>query len=138
MFIDAFAKTGDVAFSAAKAGWANRSAGYKMLEVPAVRDAINARRDAQDLLTAAAPRVVQEHLKRMLDAKTTNREFAQLVGTYYKHAGLAADGERKELHEMNGEELAKLADAIRRRASDLAKPVIEHEADQAPIESVFD
>lgn len=95
-------------------------------------------REARDYVNEALPLVVQEHKKRLLNPQTTNREFAQLAGPFYKISGIRPpEGQQleKEPHEMSAQEIANKLDELAAEAGNRARLV----AVQAePETSLFD
>lgn len=135
LFIDAMARTGEVGYSAEKAGFRNVSvAGSQVLARPAVRDAIR-REQLARLNNDLLPLAISTLETIMRDPKATERGRLAATAQVLKYTvGAQVDAsETKEPHEMSASELTQRIEALRREAADRAKPIVEGEA--KPVES---
>jgi len=133
-FVELMARTGEVAYSAEKAGFRSiKSTGSIVNARPAVRDAIRQEQVAR-LNNELLPLALDTAERVLRDPKATERGKLTAVALVLKHTlGAAVDAtEAKEPHEMSAAELQQRIEALRREAADRAKPVIEAEP------SVFD
>lgn len=129
-FIDHMAVTGDRMYAAEKAGYADPASGAsRALQRPAIQDGI--RREQLARLNNELLPLAISTLADILTSKTaTERGKLTATAQVLKHtvgANIEA-GEGKEPHEMSASELQQRIDALRREASERARPVIEGEA----------
>ena len=82
----------------------------------------------QDIL----PLAVKRHIAILSDEKFTGQALNRAIELAYKYGlGDGTDANTKQPHEMTPEELARAIEALKRAASDQAKPIIEGEAADA-------
>lgn len=142
VFVERMAATNDHLYAAAKAGYAVPAQGaHKALARPQIQQEIRARQLARmnnELLPLAL-----DVISDILSSKTaTERGKLMAAKIVIDRTTGAGDGaEAKEPHEMSAAELQARIEALRREASDRAKPVVEVEANaqlEEPDTSVFD
>ena len=134
-FAENYAMTGDVGYSAAKAGYKQYQGGSQALQRPAVQDEIR-RIQMAKLFNEVLPLAVQEHIKLLEDPKTPAGAKVQAVKLAYDRTlGSQEGAHSKAPHEMSTEELqAELAASKLRLAAlesakaDQARPIIEAKA----------
>ncbi|MEC5291574.1 MULTISPECIES: hypothetical protein [unclassified Aurantimonas] len=131
-------------YSGEKAKLSQASAG-RVLERPGVQVEVRRLQLARihnDLL----PLAVNTLERIMLDAKASERGKIQAAKIVLDRAyNVASDAERKEAHEMTGDELQAALDRLRREAADRSRQVIEHDpaeastiVEESPQASPFD
>ena len=131
-FAKHYAATGDATLSAKRAGYGTpTSRGSELLARPAVV-AEAQRISLARLHNEIVPLAIERHLKMLTDKATAGPALTKAIELAYKY-GFNSDNAapNKQPHEMTGEELAQAIDALKRAASDRARPIIEAE----PIEA---
>lgn len=132
LFIGHLAATGDEKFAAMKAGYSNPQVqGWQKANNPAIAEAVRKVQLARlnnDLL----PKSLDLLETVLMDPKEATRNRITAAQTVLKYSLGARDGgEEKEAHEMTPAELQARIDTLRRTLADKARPVLEHEPDQA-------
>lgn len=135
-FAAARASGADVQAAARRAGYSSLSGAYEADARPEVLAAVQAAQYAR-LIQEGVPIAVSTLIEIARDARqpaASRIAASRVIVDRGLPIGDAARDKRAE--DMNGEELARAIAALQRRASDLAKPVLEAEAREAP--SVLD
>lgn len=129
-FSQVYADTGSVGFAAEKAGYAfPHVSGSKALARPAVQESIK-RQQLARLNNELLPLALDTIETIMLNPKATDSNKLTAAGLVMKHTSSADGGQEKEPHEMTLDEIQARLAALRREASDRAKPVLEQEANE--------
>ena len=131
IFIGHMAATGDPTYAARMAGYAQPDMrGREMMKNENIGPV--ARRAILDRARSYAPNALDYMNQVVRDEKEATRNRLTAANNITKLAMSDADGgEVRELHQMSEAELQSMADALKRKLADMAKPVIEHEPDQA-------
>lgn len=141
-FIKHMAATNDKTYAATKAGYRQpETVGHIVAAKPAIKAEI-AREQTEKLFSELLPLAVTVHAKILADDKTPAGARVQAIKLAYDRTlGQSDAAAGKEPHEMTPEEIAKAlaqlqtsADALKRAASDKARPVLELE----PIDEAID
>ena len=125
-FSEAFAVTGDRAYSAGKAGLAQpATAASKMLAKPAIQAEI-ARIQTERLFSEVLPLAVEQHLALLRNAATPAGARVQAIKLAYDRT-LGGDDAHpaKEPHEMSADEIAEAISKLESVAASRAKPIDE-------------
>ena len=130
--VQVYANTGDATYAAWKAGYHHpETLGPRMVKLPALVDAIEARRAAREDLDKASPAVVKEHVDRLLGRRgspPSHGEFAKLVSPFYKllsDRGFAGHLNDRDPSEMTGDELRAALDVMRAEADRLESAIAD-------------
>lgn len=119
------AGTGDLTYSAHKAGYAGESGARGAMARPAVALEVFRVQQAR-IQNEVLPLAVMRHLEVLNDRKVTGQPLNRAIEMAYKYGlGAGDDGRRKEAHEMTAEELANAIDTLKRAASERASPVLD-------------
>ena len=136
--MDAMVETRDKVYSATKAGYKHPSIkGAVVAARPAVAAEI-ARREQERLFTEGLPAAVGLLIKNVTDPRVAPGAANQAAKIILDNTlGRDGNGDRREPHEMSGDELAREIERLKREVSERAKPVtLEHEA--SPTPGLFD
>lgn len=128
VFVADYVAHGDAQRAAAAAGYSQpRSQGYQALAKPAIAAEV-ARLQLERISNELLPLAVDVHMELLTNQATPAGAKVQAVKLAYDRAFGSQDAAGgKEAHEMTGAELASEIEKLKRRAADLAKPVLEHE-----------
>lgn len=128
VFVDRFAATGDGVYAAEKAGYKHPAQrAHDALQRPAIQSEVLKRANAQ-LLGEGLPLAVQRHIGLLQDARTPGNVLVNAIKLMYERTlGTQDASGGKEPHEMTGEELALAISALKREASERARPIIDAE-----------
>lgn len=136
-FIGHMAATGDLTYSAHKAGYASPSGAGNAMARPAVALEVH-RVQLARIQNEVLPLAVVRHLEVLNDRRVTGQPLNRAIEMAYKYGlGAGDDGRRKEAHEMTAEELAQAIDTLKRAAADKASPVLDLEANDSSAPGVF-
>lgn len=125
IFAQEYAAIGDAQRAAVAAGYqAPKASGYKALARPAVASEI-VRLQTERLTNEVLPLAVDVHIRLLKDPRTPGGVLVQAVKVAYERALGTGAAEGKEPHEMTADEIATALQALKREASNRAKPVIE-------------
>src|ERR1043165_5227355 len=123
-FIVAMAATGDAVESARRAGYSHPAQrAHDILNRPRIGTEV-ARLQMERLSSELLPLAV-DALHRLLVSKNTPPGAVVQAAKLVLDRTLGETDGSKAPHEMNGEELARALDALRREAADRARPVLE-------------
>lgn len=136
-FADIYATTGDIGYSAKKAGYMQFSGGAKALQRPEVQEQIR-RVQLEKLFQDVLPLAVQQHLALLADPKTPAGAKVQAIKLAYDRTlGSQEGAESKAPHEMSADEIQRELTASKLRLAalesakaDMAKPVIDAKVDE--------
>lgn len=137
-FIVSMAKTGDKVYSATVAGYKQpQVVGHLVAAKAAIKAEILAAQ-AAILTETGLPLAVTAHINLLSSPMTPPGAMVQAVKLMYDRTlGAENQGDRREPHEMSGDELAREIERLKREVSERAKPVtLEHEA--SPTSGLFD
>lgn len=124
-FVKDYVANGDAQEAAKSAGYSQpRSQGYQALARPAIAGEV-ARLQMERLTNEILPLAVDVHCRLLKDPKTPGGVLVQAVKLAYERALGTGAMEGKEPHEMTADEIATALQALKREASNRAKPVIE-------------
>lgn len=131
-FCEAYALTGDRAYSGQKAGYKGAPGISMALARPAVRAEIQ-RIQSERLVTEGLPLAVDAHMEVLRNARTPAGAKVQAIKLMYDNTLGSSESDNREPHEMSATELSRSLEKLRREASNRAVPIIDHDA-----ASVFD
>jgi len=137
-FIRHMVATGDKTYSATKAGYSYpEEMGRQVAARPAVQAEIAAMQTAI-LFEKGLPAAVGLLIRNVTDPKVAPGAANQAAKIILDNTlGRDGNGDRREPHEMSGDELAREIERLKREVSERAKPVtLEHEA--SPTPGLFD
>lgn len=131
-FVGHLAATGDPTYAAKMARYSQPAVqGWQKSHNPAIVAAVR-KAEITRLNNELLPKSLDLLEKVLLDDKEATRNRITAAQTVLKYSLGARDGgEEKEAHEMTPAELQARIDTLRRTLADKARPVIEHEPDQA-------
>lgn len=123
-----FAATGNVTKAGEAAGYAfPQPAASRALARPQVAAEVE-RIQRERLTNEILPLAVEVHARLLHDKRTAGGVLVQAVKLAYDRTLGTETGEGKEPHEMTADEIATALQALKREASNRAKPVIESSA----------
>ena len=135
-FVDTFAATGDKGLAGKVAGYAQPHVGaHKALARPIVQAEI-VRVQNERLFSELLPLAIETLKNVMTDARAPAASKVRASEVVLNRTLGTDAAQKKELHEMTAEEIQAQIDALKRKAADAAKPILEGKA--VPLDSVFD